>query len=133
MRSNGVKPGSYGVAGLTNDPPPSLNDDIVMGKPWDLERMQGGVHRLQPDQEHCDSDWYQGTADAVYQNLDSVESSKSDYVLILAGDHVSTMDYRTMIQSHVHTHATVTLWAYRGPVPDAPVPVRGAEGACARD
>src|SRR5512133_1226442 len=67
--SNCVNSGIYDVAVLTQYRPHSLHDHIGIGKPWDLDRLQGGVHLLQPFMARHESDWYQGTADAVYQNL----------------------------------------------------------------
>jgi len=109
--SNCVNSDIYDVAVLTQYRPLSLNDHIGIGKPWDLDRRHGGVHLLQPYVGRLDSDWYQGTADAVYQNLDFIMDSGADYVLILAGDHIYRMDYRPMIASHQEHAADVTLGA----------------------
>jgi glucose-1-phosphate adenylyltransferase len=109
--SNCVNSGIYDVAVLTQYRPHSLNDHIGIGKPWDLDRRQGGVHLLQPYQEHGDSDWYRGTADAVYQNLGFIMESRCDYVLVLAGDHIYRMDYGPMIAFHQEHDADVTLGA----------------------
>src|SRR6185503_6047572 len=89
----------------------SLNRHIGIGKPWDLDRRRGGVRLLQPYVGRLDSDWYQGTADAVYQNLDFIMDSRADYVLVLAGDHIYRMDYRPMISFHQQRGADVTLGA----------------------
>src|SRR4051795_9139798 len=91
--SNCVNSGIYRAAVLTQYRPHSLNDHIGIGRPWDLDRRQGGVQLLQPYLGAEESDWYQGTADAVYQNLAFIMESRCDYVLVLAGDHIYRMDY----------------------------------------
>ncbi len=109
--SNCVNSGITDVAVLTQYRPHSLHDHIGIGRPWDLDRQQGGVRLLQPYRGHQESDWYQGTADAVYQNLDSIMEVRYDYVLILAGDHIYRMDYGPMIAFHQQRNADVTLGA----------------------
>ncbi len=99
------------VAVLTQYRPHSLHDHIGIGRPWDLDRQQGGVRLLQPYIGRKESDWYKGTADAVYQNLDFILEARYDYVLILAGDHVYRMDYGPMIAFHQQRNADVTLGA----------------------
>jgi glucose-1-phosphate adenylyltransferase len=107
--SNCVNSGIYDVAVLTQYRPHSLNDHIGIGKPWDLDRRHGGVRLLQPYIGREESDWYQGTADAVYQNLAFIMEASCDYVLILAGDHIYRMDYRPMLAFHQQHEAEVTL------------------------
>ena len=114
--SNCVNSDIYDVAVLTQYRPHSLNDHIGIGKPWDLDRRRGGVHLLQPYVGRQDSDWYSGTADAVYQNLDFIMESRADYVLVLAGDHIYRMDYRSMIAFHQQRAADVTLGAVVIPI-----------------
>src|SRR5437762_14103215 len=114
--SNCVNSGITDVAVLTQYRPHSLHDHIGIGKPWDLDREKGGIHILQPYRGHRESDWYQGTADAVYQNLDFIMESRYDYVLILAGDHIYRMDYRPMIEFHQQRSADVTLGAVVVPI-----------------
>lgn len=109
--SNCVNSGITDIAVLTQYRPLSLHDHIGIGKPWDLDRQQGGVRILQPYIGRQESDWYQGTADAVYQNLDTIMERQFDYVLILAGDHIYRMDYGPMIAFHEQQHADVTLGA----------------------
>ena len=109
--SNCVNSGITDVAVLTQYRPHSLHDHIGVGKPWDLDRQQGGVHILQPYIGRQESDWYQGTADAVYQNLSFIMESRCDYVLILAGDHIYRMDYGPMIAFHQQRNADATLGA----------------------
>jgi glucose-1-phosphate adenylyltransferase len=88
-----------------------LNDHIGIGKPWDLDRQKGGIHLLQPYIGRQEADWYQGTADAVYQNLGFIMESRCDYVLILAGDHIYRMNYEPMIAFHQQHGAAATLGA----------------------
>src|SRR5438477_10041978 len=109
--SNCVNSGVYDVAVLTQYRPHSLHDHIGIGKPWDLDRRRGGVHLLQPYVGREESDWYQGTADAVYQNLGFIMETRCDYVLVLAGDHVYRMDYGPMIAFHQQRRAGATLGA----------------------
>jgi glucose-1-phosphate adenylyltransferase len=118
--SNCVNSGIYDVAVLTQYRPHSLNDHIGIGKPWDLDRRQGGVHLLQPYLEHGASDWYKGTADAVYQNLGFIMESRCDYVLVLAGDHIYRMDYGPMVAFHQQHGADVTLGAVVMPIEEGP-------------
>jgi glucose-1-phosphate adenylyltransferase len=109
--SNCVNSDIFDIAVLTQYRPHSLHDHIGFGRPWDLDRHKGGVHLLQPYVGRQESDWYQGTADAVYQNLNFILESRCDYVLILAGDHIYRMDYRPMIAFHQQNNADVTLGA----------------------
>ena len=111
--SNCVNSGLYNVALLTQYMPRSLNDHIGVGKPWDLDRSQGGVRLLQPYLGSGRSGWQRGTADAVRQNIDFVEEQRVDNVLVLAGDHIYKMDYRPMLNFHVQMKADVTLAARR--------------------
>lgn len=114
--SNCVNSGISDVAVLTQYRPHSLHDHIGIGKPWDLDRQKGGVRLLQPYRGHQESEWYQGTADAVYQNLDFIMEGRYDYVLILAGDHIYRMDYGPMIAFHQERNADVTFGAVVVPI-----------------
>jgi glucose-1-phosphate adenylyltransferase len=108
--SNCVNSGIYDVAVLTQYRPHSLNTHIGIGKPWDLDRQRGGVHLRQPYQgDNADMDWYRGTADAVYRNLDFIQEKNPDLVLILGGDHIYKMDYRPMMDYHVQKGADLTV------------------------
>src|SRR3982074_128746 len=107
--SNCVNSGIYRVAGLTQYRPHSLNDHIGIGRPWDLDRMRGGVRMLQPYLGRKGSDWYKGTADAVYQNLSAISDWRSDTLLILSGDHVYKMDYNAMLAFHEERKADITV------------------------
>jgi len=114
--SNCVNSGIVDVAVLTQYRPHSLHDHIGIGKPWDLDRQKGGVRLLQPYIGHQESDWYQGTADAVYQNLSYIMETRCDYVLVLAGDHIYRMDYGPMIAFHQQRNASATLGAVVVPI-----------------
>lgn len=114
--SNCVNSGITDVAVLTQYRPHSLHDHIGIGKPWDLDRQQGGVYLLQPYIGRPDAEWYQGTADAVYQNLDFIMEARYDYVLVLAGDHIYRMDYAPMIAFHQQHNADATLGAVVIPI-----------------
>ena len=107
--SNCVNSGIYDVAILTQYRPHSLNEHIGIGKPWDLDRMRGGVRLLQPYQARGKQGWYLGTADAVYQNLDYLLNHDAERVLILSGDHIYKMDYRKMLAFHEEKGADLTV------------------------
>ncbi len=107
--SNCVNSGIYDVGILTQYRPLSLRDHIGIGRPWDLDRKRGGVELLQPFQGWAETDWYRGTADAVYQNWIRVEEREAEHVLVLSGDHVYRMDYRPMIEAHLARGADATV------------------------
>lgn len=117
--SNCVNSGMYYVAVLTQYRPHSLHDHIGVGKPWDLDRMRGGVRLLQPFTRRRDSDWYRGTADAVYQNLPFMGDWNWDLCLVLSGDHVYKMDYTAMIAFHENRRADVTVAVIEAPMAQA--------------
>ncbi len=108
--SNCVNSGIYNVAVLTQYEPRSLNEHIGTGRPWDLDRAQGGVRLLQPYQSRRGESgaWQGGTADAVRFNLDIVHSN-IDNLLILAGDHIYKMDYNPLLRFHAEKDADLTL------------------------
>ena len=107
--SNCVNSGIFNIAVLTQYKPRSLNDHIGIGKPWDLDRAQGGVRLLQPYQGGPYGDWQKGTADAVRRNLDFVLQQQEEHVLILAGDHIYLMNYQPMLREHVSSGADLTV------------------------
>ena len=107
--SNCINSRLYDVAILTQYRPHSLNDHIGIGKPWDLDRAHGGVRLLQPYQARGSQGWYQGTADAIYQNLDYLFNRDADLAIILSGDHIYKMDYRAMIAYHEDKGADLTV------------------------
>jgi glucose-1-phosphate adenylyltransferase len=107
--SNCVNSDIFNVALLTQHMPRSLNEHVGVGKPWDLDRSQGGVRLLQPYLGRGADGWQQGTADAIRRNLDFIEEQRVDTVLILAGDHIYKMDYRPMLDFHQAQQADVTV------------------------
>lgn len=107
--SNCVNSQIFDIAILTQYRPHSLNEHIGIGKPWDLDRLRGGVRLLQPYQARGSQDWYGGTADAVYQNLNYLRGREADLVLVLSGDHIYKMDYRPMLAYHEEKDADATV------------------------
>ncbi len=107
--SNCVNSGIYTVGVLTQYRPHSLNDHIGIGKPWDLDRSHGGVRLLQPYQRRRGQEWYAGTADAIYQNMNFISQQRADTVLILSGDHIYKMDYSPMLEFHRESGADLTI------------------------
>ena len=117
--SNCVNSGIDTVGILTQYQPLLLNEYIGNGQPWDLDRLYGGVHVLPPYQTATGSDWYKGTANAIYQNLEYMESYNPEYVLILSGDHIYKMDYEVMLEYHKANNADVTIAAMPVPMEEA--------------
>lgn len=117
--SNCVNSGLYDVLVLTQYRPISLHDHIGNGKPWDLDRLHGGVRLVSPYLGRRDSDWYRGTADAVYQNINELSEWDCDSVLILGGDHIYKMNYRLMLDLHNRKNADVTVGVMRIPIEEA--------------
>jgi glucose-1-phosphate adenylyltransferase len=107
--SNCINSHIFDVAVLTQYRPHSLNEHIGIGKPWDLDRMNGGIRLLQPYRARGSQGWYEGTADAVYQNLDYLDNRDAEAALILSGDHIYKMDYRKMIDFHQQHRAALTV------------------------
>ena len=114
--SNCINSGIDTVGVLTQYQPLRLNAHIGIGIPWDLDRNIGGVTVLPPYEKSANSEWYTGTANAIYQNLEYMESYNPDYVLILSGDHIYKMDYEVMLDFHKENNADVTIAAM--PVPN---------------
>jgi glucose-1-phosphate adenylyltransferase len=117
--SNCVNSGMYDVSVLTQYRPHSLNDHIGIGRPWDLDRSFRGVRLLQPYKGRQNSDWYSGTADAVYQNLQFMTTDRDEVVLVLSGDHIYKMDYRRMMEFHEDRGADVTVAVFEVPLEEA--------------
>lgn len=117
--SNCVNSGITNVAVLTQYRPHSLNDHIGIGQPWDLDRTRGGLQMLQPYLGRARSDWYRGTADAIYHNLWYVMPRQIEDVLILSGDHIYAMDYRPLLDFHRRKEASVTVGVQPVPLEDA--------------
>lgn len=113
--SNCINSGIDTVGVLTQYQPLRLNTHIGIGIPWDLDRNFGGVTILPPYEKSSSSEWYTGTANAIYQNLNYMETFNPDYVLILSGDHIYKMDYEAMLDYHKENNADITIAAM--PVP----------------
>ena len=107
--SNCINSGIETVGVLTQYQPLELNDYIGSGQPWDLDRMDAGVHVLPPYQRNKGADWYKGTANAIYQNMAFIERYDPEYVLVLSGDHIYKMDYSKMIAEHQRNNADCTI------------------------
>ena len=107
--SNCVNSGIETVGVLTQYQPLELNGYIGSGQPWDLDRMDAGVHILPPYQRNQGADWYKGTANAIYQNIDFIQRYNPEYVLILSGDHIYKMDYSEMLAYHKEKEADCTI------------------------
>jgi len=107
--SNCINSGIETVGVLTQYQPLELSDYIGSGQPWDLDRMDAGVHLLSPYQRNAGADWYKGTANAIYQNLDFIARYDPEYVLVLSGDHIYKMDYAAMIEAHKEKQAACTV------------------------
>ncbi len=118
--SNCINSGIDTVGVLTQYQPLELNDYIGSGQPWDLDRMNGGVHILPPYQKIKGADWYKGTANAIYQNISFIERYNPEFVLILSGDHIYKMDYSQMIDYHVKNNADCTIAVLEVPMEEAP-------------
>ena len=117
--SNCINSGIDTVGVLTQYQPLRLNTHIGIGIPWDLDRNEGGVTVLPPYERSDNSEWYTGTANAIFQNLDYMEQYNPDYVLILSGDHIYKMDYEVMLDYHKAHNADVSIAVM--PVPQASV------------
>lgn len=117
--SNCINSGIDTVGVLTQYQPLRLNAHIGIGIPWDLDRNFGGVAVLPPYEKSANSEWYTGTANAIYQNLEYVDSYNPDYVLILSGDHIYKMDYEVMLDFHKEKGADVTIAAMPVPMEEA--------------
>ena len=107
--SNCVNSGISTVGVLTQYQPLELNDYIGNGQPWDLDRAQGGVHILSPYQQIKGSEWYKGTANAIYQNINFIDRYNPEYVAVLSGDHIYKMDYSKMLDYHKEKGAACTI------------------------
>ncbi len=117
--SNCVNSGIDTVGVLTQYQPLVLNEYIGSGQPWDLDRQEGGVFVLPPYQKSSGSDWYTGTANAIYQNLPFIERYNPEYVLILSGDHIYKMDYEKMLKFHKEKEADCTIAVLQVPMEEA--------------
>ncbi|MDY6013031.1 glucose-1-phosphate adenylyltransferase [Clostridium sp.] len=107
--SNCSNSGIHTVGVLTQYKPLELNSHIGIGDPWDLDRRDGGVSILPPYQNEDGGMWYKGTANAIYQNIEYIDSYNPEYVLILSGDHIYKMDYNKMLDFHKEKKADATI------------------------
>ena len=117
--SNCINSGIDTVGVLTQYQPLRLNTHIGIGIPWDLDRNEGGVTVLPPYEKSTSSEWYTGTANAIYQNLAYMEQYNPDYVLILSGDHIYKMDYEVMLDFHKVNKADITIACMPVPIEEA--------------
>jgi len=117
--SNCINSGIDTVGILTQYQPLKLNSHIGIGKPWDLDRMNGGVTILSPYLKDETGEWYKGTANAVYQNIDYIDKINPKYVIILSGDHIYKMDYSLMLDFHKKNNAEATISVINVPLEEA--------------
>ena len=117
--SNCTNSGIDTVGVLTQYQPLELNYYIGNGSPWDLDRMGGGVHILPPYQSATGSNWYLGTANAIYQNMNFIERYSPQYVLVLSGDHIYKMDYSKLLAQHKENDAACTISVIEVPIDEA--------------
>lgn len=117
--SNCINSGIDTVGVLTQYRPLKLNTHIGIGIPWDLDRNIGGVSVLPPYEKSSNSEWYTGTANAIYQNIEFMEEYHPEYVLILSGDHIYKMDYEVMLNFHKAKGADITIAVMPVPIEEA--------------
>lgn len=117
--SNCINSGIDTVGVLTQYEPLALNDYIGNGAPWDLDRARGGLSVLPPYQNGRNADWYKGTANAIFQNINFIRKYDPDYVLILSGDHIYKMDYQKMLTYHKARKAACTVATITVPMEEA--------------
>ena len=117
--SNCINSGIDTVGVLTQYQPLRLNSHIGIGIPWDLDKNEGGVTVLPPYEKKADSEWYTGTANAIFQNMTYMETYDPDYVIILSGDHIYKMDYQIMLDYHKANKADITIACMNVPYEEA--------------
>lgn len=117
--SNCINSGIDTVGVFTQYEPLELNAHIGIGKPWDLDRNNGGVTILQPYKKNKNSDWFKNTADAVYQNIHYIDKVAPEYVAVLSGDHIYKMDYAKMLANHKENNSDVTISVFTVPIEEA--------------
>ncbi len=117
--SNCVNSGICSIGVLTQYRPHLLNRHIGIGKPWDLDRKGGGVTILQPYSTLTESIWFKGTADAVYQNIEFVDEHQPEYIVVLSGDHIYSMDYSEFVYYHISKGAVATIACMEVPLNEA--------------
>ncbi|MEG1790931.1 MAG: glucose-1-phosphate adenylyltransferase [Clostridia bacterium] len=117
--SNCVNSGIDTIGVLTQYRPFELHEYIGNGQPWDLDRLNGGIFVLPPFMRAKSGEWYKGTANAIYQNIDFIDRCNPDYVLLLSGDHIYKMDYDKMLDSHKRKNADCTIAVRTVPIEEA--------------
>ena len=117
--SNCINSGIDTVGVFTQYEPLELNAHIGIGKPWDLDRVNGGVTILSPYLKSQNNDWFKGTANAVFQNIHYIDKVNPKYVVILSGDHIYKMDYSKMLADHKKNEADATISVFEVPLEEA--------------
>ena len=119
--SNCINSGVYNVGVLTQYQPLRLNRHIGIGIPWDLDRKNGGVTILAPHVKGGEGsgEWFMGTANAIYQNIEYIDSNDPEYVLVLSGDHIYKMDYSKMLDFHKKKNCSATIAVLEVPIEEA--------------
>lgn len=117
--SNSINSGIDTIGVLTQYRPFELHQYIGNGQPWDLDRLNGGIFVLPPYMDAKSGEWYKGTANAIYQNIDFIDNYSPDYVVILSGDHIYKMDYHDMLREHKRNNADCTIAVRDVPIEEA--------------
>ena len=117
--SNSINSGIDTIGVLTQYRPFELHQYIGNGQPWDLDRLSGGIYVLPPYMGAKSGEWYKGTANAIYQNIDFIDNYSPDYVVILSGDHIYKMDYHDMLKEHKRNNADCTIAVRDVPIEEA--------------
>ncbi len=117
--SNSINSGIDTIGVLTQYRPFELHQYIGNGQPWDLDRLSGGIYVLPPYMDSKSGEWYKGTANAIYQNIDFIDNYNPDYVVILSGDHIYKMDYHDMLKDHKRNNADCTIAVRDVPIEEA--------------
>jgi len=117
--SNSVNSGIDTIGVLTQYRPFELHQYIGNGQPWDLDRLSGGIYVLPPYMGAKSGEWYKGTANAIYQNIDFIDNYSPEYVVILSGDHIYKMDYHAMLKDHKKNNADCTIAVREVPIQEA--------------
>ncbi len=117
--SNSINSGIDTIGVLTQYRPFELHQYIGNGQPWDLDRLSGGIYVLPPYMGAKSGEWYKGTANAIYQNIDFIDNYDPEYVVILSGDHIYKMDYHDMLKDHKKNNADCTIAVRDVPIEEA--------------
>ena len=117
--SNSINSGIDTIGVLTQYRPFELHQYIGNGQPWDLDRLSGGIYVLPPYMGAKSGEWYKGTANAIYQNIDFIDNYNPEYVVILSGDHIYIMDYHEMLKDHKKNNADCTIAVREVPIQEA--------------